>query len=66
MKYRKLGSIGEVSALTLGGGGIGQIWGQTDRAEAVETVKAAVDGGITFLDVAPTYGDGEAENLQSL
>ena len=63
MKYRKLGSIGEVSALTLGGGGIGQIWGQTDRAEAVETVKAAVDGGITFLDVAPTYGDGEAERV---
>ena len=63
MKYRKLGSIGEVSALTLGGGGIGQVWGQTDRAEAVETVKAAVDGGITFLDVAPTYGDGEAERV---
>jgi aryl-alcohol dehydrogenase-like predicted oxidoreductase len=63
MKYRTLGSIGEVSALTLGGGGIGQVWGQTDRGEAVETVKAAVDGGITFLDVAPTYGDGEAETV---
>lgn len=63
MKYRKLGPIGDVSTLTLGGGGIGQIWGQTDRVEAVDTVKAAVDGGITFLDVAPTYGDGEAERV---
>jgi aryl-alcohol dehydrogenase-like predicted oxidoreductase len=49
-----------VSALTLGGGGIGQVWGPTDRQEAVATVEAAVAAGITLLDVAPGYGTREA------
>ncbi len=55
--------LGPVSALTLGGGGTGGVWGATTREEAVETVRAAVDGGITFLDVAPGYGNGEAERV---
>ena len=63
MQQRSLGPLGAVSALTLGGGGIGQVWGETTRAESVATVRAAVDGGITFLDVAPSYGDGEAERV---
>ena len=38
--------------------------GATDRAEAVATVHAAIDAGITCLDVAPTYGtDSEAERV---
>jgi aryl-alcohol dehydrogenase-like predicted oxidoreductase len=45
----------------MGGGGIGQLWGPTSREEAVATVRQAVDSGITFLDSAPRYGDGEAE-----
>ena len=57
------GTLGPVSALTLGGGGTGGVWGATTREEAVETVRAAVDGGITFLDVAPGYGNGEAERV---
>ena len=57
------GKLGPVSALTLGGGGTGGVWGATTREEAVETVRAAVDGGITFLDVAPGYGNGEAERV---
>jgi aryl-alcohol dehydrogenase-like predicted oxidoreductase len=61
MEMRKLGSLWPVSALTLGGGGLGQIWGKTDRGEAVATVHAAVDAGITLLDLAPMYGRGEAE-----
>jgi aryl-alcohol dehydrogenase-like predicted oxidoreductase len=61
MDMRKLGNLWPVSALTLGGGGLGQIWGKTDRAEAVATVHAAVDAGITLLDLAPMYGKGEAE-----
>ena len=61
METRTLGSLGPVSALTLGGGGLGQVWGPTTRAEAVATVVAAVDAGITLLDVAPGYGRGEAE-----
>ena len=54
------------STLTLGGGGIGQVWGETDRAEAVATVQAAWEGGITLFDNAPLYGDGEAETVLGL
>ncbi|HEY6692950.1 MAG TPA: aldo/keto reductase [Solirubrobacteraceae bacterium] len=43
-----------MSALTLGGGGVGNVWGPVDRAEAVATVRAAVDAGSTMIDVAPT------------
>jgi aryl-alcohol dehydrogenase-like predicted oxidoreductase len=61
MDKRSFGALGEASALTLGGGGIGNVWGAVDRAERVATVRAALDAGITILDVAPTYGPGEAE-----
>jgi len=61
MEQRQLGNLWPVSALTLGGGGLGQIWGPTSREEAVATTKAAIDAGITLIDVAPMYGRGEAE-----
>jgi aryl-alcohol dehydrogenase-like predicted oxidoreductase len=63
MQIRTFGRLGEVSALTLGGGGIGQVWGATTRDEAVSTVRDAVAAGIDFIDVAPGYGDGEAERV---
>lgn len=63
MEQRRFGNLGDVSSLTLGGGGTGQVWGSTTQEEAVATVKAAVDSGITFLDAAPTYGDGKAEDV---
>ena len=63
MQTRQLGTLWPVSALTLGGGGIGQVWGETTREESIATVKAAVDGGITLLDMAPGYGRGEAETV---
>lgn len=64
METRTFGRLGSVSALTLGGGGIGQVWGSTDRAEAVATVHAAIDAGITHLDLAPSYGnDFESERV---
>jgi aryl-alcohol dehydrogenase-like predicted oxidoreductase len=61
MQMRPFGTLGRASALTLGGGGIGNVWGTVERDEAIATVRAAVDAGITMLDVAPTYGPGEAE-----
>ncbi|MGE0666719.1 MAG: aldo/keto reductase [Sphingomonadales bacterium] len=61
METRYLGTLWPVSSLTLGGGGIGNVWGPTTREEAVATVKAGVDSGITLLDLAPGYGRGEAE-----
>jgi aryl-alcohol dehydrogenase-like predicted oxidoreductase len=63
MEKRRFGRLGEISCLTLGGGGIGQVWGPTSRKEAVGTVREAVEAGITFLDVAPSYGNGEAEGV---
>ncbi len=63
MEIRQLGSLWPVSALTLGGGGIGGLWGETTHREAVLTVQAAVEAGITLIDVAPAYGKGEAEHV---
>ena len=60
MKTATLGSLGAVSRLTLGGGGIGQIWGDNTKDEALATLTAAIDGGITLLDAAPMYGNCEA------
>ena len=61
MEMRRLGTLWPVSALTLGGGGLGQIWGETSRGEAVATLREAVESGINLIDLAPLYGRGEAE-----
>ena len=63
MQQRPFGELGAASALTLGGGGIGQVWGPTTRQECVATVREAVDSGIDVLDLAPSYGNGEAETV---
>src|SRR5579859_4998465 len=60
MRTATLGPLGEVSRLTLGGGGIGQIWGENTKDEALATLTAAIDGGITVLDAAPMYRNCEA------
>jgi len=60
MMRRPFGALGEVSVLTLGGGGIGQGWGETAREECIATIRAAVDAGIDLLDTAPMYRNCEA------
>ena len=60
MRTGTLGTLGNVSRLTLGGGGIGGAWGTTSRDESLATLKAAIDGGITVLDAAPMYLDCQA------
>ena len=42
MKYRNFTPFGSISSLTLGGGGIGNVWGKTSRKEAVDTVLYAI------------------------
>ena len=59
MRTATLGPLGPVSRLTLGGGGIGQIWGETSAEEAQATLAAALDGGIDLLDAAPGYRNCE-------
>lgn len=62
MEYAQLGRTGlTVSRAGFGGGGIGQVWGQTTEREAIAAVHRALELGITFFDVAPAYGDGKAE-----
>ena len=63
MQLHPFGSLFPVSTLTLGGGGLGMLWGQTTFQECVATVKDAVDAGINLLDLAPRYGDGKAESV---
>ncbi|MGD0104124.1 MAG: aldo/keto reductase [Rhodopila sp.] len=63
MKLHTFGSLFPVSTLTLGGGGLGMLWGQTTFEECVATVHAAVAAGINLLDLAPRYGDGKAERV---
>lgn len=64
MQQRILGKTGfSVSAITLGGGGIGMVWGATTEDECIETVKSAVANGINIIDVAPVYGKGKAEEI---
>ena len=63
MEKREFKPFGTISALTLGGGGIGNVWGKTSREESVLSVNLALDLGINHLDVAPSYGKGEAEKV---
>src|ERR1700761_2945641 len=63
MNRHALGSLFDVSTLTLGGGGLGMLWGQTTFDECVATVEDAVAAGINLLDLAPRYGDGKAEEV---
>jgi len=61
MQQHSFGKLPAVSTLTLGGGGIGMVWGETTFDECVATVHAAVAAGINLIDLAPRYGDGKAE-----
>jgi aryl-alcohol dehydrogenase-like predicted oxidoreductase len=67
MKYRKLGSELEVSALGLGCmpmAGIGKgMYGMASRAESLATIDRAIELGVTFFDTAEVYGPYINEEL---
>src|SRR4029077_4240956 len=63
MQQHSFGRLWPVSTLTLGGGGLGMVWGETTFAECVATVHDAVAAGINLIDLAPRYGDGKAEEV---
>jgi aryl-alcohol dehydrogenase-like predicted oxidoreductase len=64
MRTRRLGKTGfEVSEIGFGAWAIGGSWGETDDAESLAALNAAVDAGVTFIDTADVYGDGRSEQI---
>ncbi|SDM61152.1 aldo/keto reductase [Siphonobacter aquaeclarae] len=65
MEYRTLGnSPVQASAVTFGAWAIGGwMWGGSDRADAIEAIRASFDEGVTSIDTAPIYGQGHSEVL---
>lgn len=63
MRYRTLGRTGvTVSELCLGAMMFGD-WGNTDEAECIRMVHAALDAGINFVDTADVYSRGMSEEI---
>jgi aryl-alcohol dehydrogenase-like predicted oxidoreductase len=53
----------QVSEIGFGAWQIGADWGKVSEDEALETLRAAADAGVTFFDTADVYGDGRSERL---
>jgi aryl-alcohol dehydrogenase-like predicted oxidoreductase len=62
MNARTLGSL-EVSELGLGCMGMSEFYGSANEAEAIATIRAGLDLGITLLDTADAYGPFTNERL---
>src|SRR5262245_49309217 len=64
METRRLGRDGpQVSALGLGCMGMSDLYGPADERSSIETIRAALDSGVTLLDTADFYGAGHNELL---
>jgi aryl-alcohol dehydrogenase-like predicted oxidoreductase len=63
-EMRQLGVDGpRVFPLALGCMGMSGMYGESDDAESVRTIHAAVEGGVTLLDTGDFYGMGHNELL---
>ena len=64
MRYRKLGKTNlDVSEVSLGAWQIGEGWGSVSDEDAIQTLHAALDHGVNFIDTADVYGDGRSERF---
>lgn len=65
MKRNVLGSSGIMcSCVGLGTWAMGGwMWGGNDDGAAINSIHAALDSGVNFIDTAPAYGLGHAEEL---
>ncbi|HEY3607476.1 MAG TPA: aldo/keto reductase [Pseudonocardiaceae bacterium] len=69
MRTRKLGRHGpELTVLgigtwAMGGHGWAGSWGPQDFTESVATIRIAIDLGANWIDTAPAYGLGRAEEI---
>src|SRR5271168_692280 len=41
----------------------GWMWGGTDEAQSIATIRSAIDRGVTLIDIAPVYGFGRSEEI---
>jgi aryl-alcohol dehydrogenase-like predicted oxidoreductase len=58
------GTTLDVSRVAIGTWAIGGwMWGGTDEAESIATIRAAVEHGINVVDTAPVYGFGRSEEI---
>src|SRR5216683_7473316 len=54
----------KVSRVAIGTWAIGGwMWGGSDEAESVSTIRAALEHGINIIDTAPAYGFGRSEEI---
>ncbi len=54
----------EVSRIGIGTWAIGGwMWGGSEEKESIETIRTALDQGITVVDTAPVYGFGRSEEI---
>ena len=63
MKTRILGGTLAVSEIGLGCMGMSEFYGPGDDARSAETIKLAIDLGVTFFDTADMYGPFTNERL---
>jgi aryl-alcohol dehydrogenase-like predicted oxidoreductase len=69
MKTRKLGWTGlnltttGLGTMAIGGGNWSYGWGPQDDAESIATILRALEIGVNWIDTAPVYGCGHAEEV---
>jgi L-galactose dehydrogenase/L-glyceraldehyde 3-phosphate reductase len=62
MRYRAFGHTGlQVSELVFGGGFVGGILIHADDDTKLAALRRGLDGGMNWMDTAPSYGDGQSE-----
>ncbi len=67
MQTRTLGQTGlELPVLSFGASSLGQEFRQIDLNEALDSVRVALDCGMTFIDTSSFYGRGMSEVLLGL
>src|SRR3981189_933243 len=58
------GTALKVSPVAIGTWAIGGwMWGGTDEAESISTIRGALEHGINIVDTAPVYGFGHSEEI---
>jgi aryl-alcohol dehydrogenase-like predicted oxidoreductase len=65
MEQITIGNSGlKTSRIGLGTWAIGGwMWGGSDEAQSIATIRSAVERGVTLIDTAPVYGFGHAEEI---